>query len=535
MPLSKILNKRILPIMVVVFILSLAVTSIDLDKPYEVWDEITSYTVGLQFWYNIAHGDFNEDSWSISPHPPVARYMFGVVNGGYLVSTVGSELFSASQDDAIEILHFNKTMLPGRLLSIFIASLTALVIFLIGHELYDEKTGFIASLFFILSPAVLGFVKLATPDSITIFFYTIAIYFFILGVKHDKYRHYIISAVLTGLAIGSKLNSGTLFFVLPLIYIAYKRKNVVQLKTIKIILIYLILPVAIFFGIWPRLWSNTVTNLSEIVGAQSFVSTVPEYFLGGLEHPVYYYFTYLFVKTPFLLLVLLIPAVYLLIKNKENTYITLFLWLLIPIITLSFFGTIKQTGIKNILIIYPALVLLAARGTLFLTETFKRKHIEKIVVVIILIYLAINAAFVHPYYLDYFNELSGGPRNVYENNLFLFGFWGEGIGQAAFYVYDVAEQDTTVQFYVMPRHVIPTLREDMTDLTPHVPSYLSETGEHENWIMTDVIPEADYLVESAHFRLHMNTTFNKLIQDQYDIIHIIEVESAPLAWIYKKN
>ena len=77
--LKNIRNKTI-SIALVLVILTVSVRMIDIDKPYEIWDEITSYTVGLQLWYNVFHGDFDPDHWMISPHPPVTRYIYGIIN-----------------------------------------------------------------------------------------------------------------------------------------------------------------------------------------------------------------------------------------------------------------------------------------------------------------------------------------------------------------------------------------------------------------------------------------------------------------------
>lgn len=529
----KKLFKEKLAIMAVIFIISVSVMSVDLDKPTETWDEITSYSVGLQFWFNIAKGDFSSDSWKISPHPPVARYIFGVVNGASLFAEHGTSMLSMSQEEATQLLQ-DVNYLPGRYLSIIFAALISVFVFLIGAELFDRKTGLIASIFLILSPAFFGFVRLAIPDSITIFFFVASLFFFILGLKQNKNRYYILSAIGTGLAIASKFNTFSLFFLLPIIYILYKKQDVIKKKnykeTIMRIAMFLIIPIFIFFAVWPRLWSNTSANLSEVFQSQSFVSTTPEFFFGAFEHPIHYYFTYLFVKTPFLILLLIIPTIYILIKKKDNPTITLFLWLLIPIIALSIFGSVKQTGIKNILLVYPALTLIAARGVLFISE-LNRNHLDKIVVLIISIYLAINLAAVHPYYIDYYNELVGGPNNVYENKLFLFGFWGEGIGEATDYLNENTEG--SVQFFIMPRHVIPDT--ELTDLTPFVPKYLSDTGEAQNMDMANVLPEANYIVENTYFRWYMNSTFNEFIAQDYELIHTVKVADAPLVWIYKLN
>jgi len=150
-----------------------------------------------------------------------------------------------------------------------------------------------------------------------------------------------------------------------------------------------------------------------------------------------------------------------------------------------------------------------------------------------LAYLAVSSASVHPYYLDYYNELAGGAGNVYNNHMFAVGQWGEGIDAAARWVYTNAEPGSTVQFFVMPRHVIPPIRADLTDITPFTPKYVSGT-DNLNWDMTNVTAQADYVVENTFFRLYMNESFHDDIASRYTLIHTVEVQGAPLAWVYER-
>jgi hypothetical protein len=53
---------------------------------------------------------------------------------------------------------------------------------------------------------------------------------------------------------------------------------------------------------------------------------------------------------------------------------------------------------------------------------------------VLVAYLGITAARIHPYYLDYYGEHVGGPAGVAERKLFEVAWWGEGIADAVDHV-----------------------------------------------------------------------------------------------------
>ena len=63
------------------------------------------------------------------------------------------------------------------------------------------------------------------------------------------------------------------------------------------------------------------------------------------------------------------------------------------------------------------------------------------------IYLGVACVRIHPYYLDYYNEVVGGPSGAWEARLFETGWWGEGMDRAVAWVNDNApEKATSVVF-----------------------------------------------------------------------------------------
>ncbi|MFH1364903.1 MAG: glycosyltransferase family 39 protein, partial [Candidatus Aenigmatarchaeota archaeon] len=532
-------------ILAILIVLTLSVRVIDIDKPYETWDEITTYSIGLNLWFNVLSGDFSPETWKTysldytgSLHPPLARFTYGIVNGIYIFSQTGTSVLSSGYDDAVYTMYVLKNLAPGRALSAAFAAATTVLIFLLSRKYFGLNVAILASIIFALLPVSIAQTKLAALDAMLVFMYTITIYFFIRGLKERKYFY--LSLIFTGLSIATKYNSATLFILLPLIYFTFGKKKVIQKKHLFLLPVVAII---ILFLVWPRFWPDPIggamTNITGWLSMTGDTGVVPEYFLGGFVHPEHYEITYVLVTMPVIILAFFILGIAHSLKRRSFGDKTVLLWFAIPLLLYSLFA-FRMSGPRYVFMIYPAIAVLSAVGMMKLMDWLRGakkygKYFYYIIPILTVMYLIATAVAVHPFYLDYYNEAVGGPENVYENNMFAIGQWGQGIGTATFWLNDNAKEDSTVQFYVMPRHVIPPIREDITDLTPFIPKYLSDIDENEKWVMTDVEPEAQYLVENTYFRLYLNTTFHDIISKDYDLIYMLKVEGAPLAWIYEKK
>lgn len=543
------LDAKTVIIVVSLLLLTLTFRVIDIDKPYETWDEITTYSVGLNLWYNILHGDFSPETWktystdfSGSLHPPLVRYVYGLVNGAYIFSQTGSDLFASGYDDAISTMFALKNLAPGRALSAVFAAATTILVFLMARTYFGTRIAVISAATFALLPVSIAQTKIAALDAMLAFVYTMTIYFFLRGLRDRKYFY--LSLLFSGFAIATKYNSVTLFGLLPLLYFVHRDKQVVKRRHL---LLIPIVSVAVLFLIWPRLWPDPIGGaLTNVNGWLSMGSgNVGEYFLGEFHRaqPVYYESVYILATTPALFLLLFFLGTAVALKKRKTGDMVFLLWFFMPLLIYSFWQ-FKMNGPRYVFMIYPAFSVFIGLGLAAAADYLRAKAPAGKT---ILYYAAFAAAFgsliaadiaVHPYYLDYYNEFVGGPANAYERNLFTVGRWGEGIGEAAFYVYGHAEAGASVQFFVMPRHAIPPLqlhRDDLTEITPFIPKYLSAINDNENWDLTNVTAEADYVVENTYFRLYMNESFSELIAGDYGLNHVVDVQGAPLAWIYRRN
>jgi 4-amino-4-deoxy-L-arabinose transferase-like glycosyltransferase len=155
------------------------------------------------------------------------------------------------------------------------------------------------------------------------------------------------------------------------------------------------------------------------------------YFLGEISASgwkIYFPFVYL-IKEPLAFHILWILAlIYFALKIKEPFWketfkrfknfikehfveFSMVLWLLI-----YWLISIKSNlniGVRHLLPIFPFMIILTAKGTIFWFENFKNKKFAYGFLAILLFWQAISVLKIYPYFLAYANEIVGGPENVY--------------------------------------------------------------------------------------------------------------------------
>lgn len=532
-------DKKVLAL--IILALSLSVLLVDIDKPSEIWDERARYVAGLNQVYNIVQGRFDSDSWRLNYyHPPIGKYLYGAVNGAYLYTKVPN-LLSLSYDQALQILDETKNLLPGRILAVILGSLSVVFTFLIGYDFIDKRIGVAAALILLFTPAFIAHVKVENLEAPLLFFFLATVYTFLKAAsKGGNSKYYIISAVLAGLAIGTKLNNAALVFLLPAFYIFLNHKLLLKdrmkfFKNIpRNIWLFPVIAVLVFFITWPWLWSDPVGNLQASLSWWTYHPT--EYFLGNLTTaPFDYYLVYFFATIPVVFIIFFLVPIFR-INNQEKFTKLALLWFAISIILFSL-TQFKQNGTSYIISIYPAFAILAASGLLAIYEAHKHWHrnFGKIFLILLAAYTAISLLTVHPYYLDYYNELTGGPENVYKERLFIIGYQGEGLGEAVSYINKVAPENSRVEFHFVPSHLSRNLRSDISDLNP--PEKSGGVVRLSNITIADQnLHGADFVVENTYFKWYFNGTFDKVLSDNsYELDKTVTASGAPLVWVYKKK
>jgi len=110
-------------------------------------------------------------------------------------------------------------------------------------------------------------------------------------------------------------------------------------------------------------------------------------------------------------------------------------------------------------------------------------------------------------YLDYYNEVAGGPKAASDRRLFEIAWWGEGLKEAAEFVSRAAPEGATVNIHAHPTHVV------------HLRSDLKR------------VPDA----KVADFVIH-NNLFNPPIKlPTHRTAYVVRANGGALVWVYQRE
>ncbi len=221
--------KMLFLVLMVSFILNIIGINWGLPSPSSRgWaaDEITPSSVlnGLEMKFS--------NGWS-SRYPPLHFY---VLSAFYL------PVYSL---DALKIINIPNLSLNtiyfiiGRLVSVFMGTFIVFMVYLCGCEITDKKSAPFASLITALTPAFLYYSKTSNVDIPYIFWFIIALYFFIRIMKYHRTSDYILFAGTAVFSLCAKDQAYGLLFVTPFIIILSlhrheqkHQKNPIILKSI---------------------------------------------------------------------------------------------------------------------------------------------------------------------------------------------------------------------------------------------------------------------------------------------------------------
>jgi 4-amino-4-deoxy-L-arabinose transferase-like glycosyltransferase len=444
---------------VVLFLVALSFRLWDLNATGGTWDEIVYFRAGKHYVWHLLHLNFDHQIWAENAEvPPMAKYIYGATN----------LLFVKGQDDYT----------ASRVLSAIMAALTCIIVYLVGKEFFEKRVGILAALILAFLPPFVAHGKIAGIESPLALFFSLTVYLFLRGIKTGNQLRYLLSGIVCGVSLATKFTALLLFILIFLIFLLAKKGELLKKREITMPLMVIFFPLIALLtlvALWPWLWRSPFWQLMNSAATyQNYGEWIREYFLGKMVRlPVYYYLVYFSATTPTLILILLVAFVHKTIKNRTFYLFALALWLLVPFLW-SFAG-LRADGIRYIYPIYPPLSLISAIGFFHITDALPLGRYKRatggFISTIVVGYLVITCLIIHPYYLDYYNEIVGGPKNVYRHRWFEIGWWGEGIKEAVEYVNKNASPGSYVYLKVKPSHEIPPLNSSLKDYRSYADNF----------------------------------------------------------------
>jgi len=534
----------------IIVLLAFSIRYVSLNDNGITSDEPIYSLIGVYYVDDLLHLNFGSENWAKNlEHPPLSKYIYGAAS--YLVNG------PAHTEDVFPV---------AKLASLIMGVLTCVLVYLIGRDFLDRNTGFAAAVILALLPTFIAHTQIAALESPLAFFVTLTVYLYLLAMKNENRNLFIASAVAFGLVMSTKYNGALILPVLGLFYLIYRlsqfkaregrldlttiRANLGTLVPVKSVLIFLGLAVIMFFVFWPYLWSNPIAHLQQSLAHWS--APMSEYFLGvKVTPPLYYYPVYFLVTLPLLLFIPLAIGIVDGIRSRDPFKAALLLWFVVPFA--YGFSSFIQDGIRYIFIIYPAVALLCAlglaRAAVWISKVAgaRLRNMDGSKVLLTLtavtaIYLLITAWSVYPYYLDYYNGLTGGPKNVQEHRLFKIGWWGEGIKECMNWIGSTAPSNAQVLMLTLPEDPTNTLA--FTHDQQYVYPWLADIGgtnktyafSREPLLMPlgdgstmPIVP--DYVIINQKMQEDFNVTF---VDPGYSLVYEATVQGAPLAQVYQK-
>lgn len=510
MNLKKVLTRHtILFLSLFIFFLAFSLRVWNLNSMGQVWDEnslLRDYAYHhIRDAKNLDFG--NEFWWKGTPdHPPLVRYLRGIAS---LPDIAGWD------KDGWPIYNYDLTY--NRMLSVFLTSFAAVLVFLIGARYISLYSGFAAGMIFSMMPISLGHSQIAMLEPLSLFFFTASMFtFFLFLEKPDKKR-----IILAGVALGfAVLARETHIMLVPMMLLIIFIKHRTDKKIIRTIFYKTMgifgISFLTFFCLWPMPFFHLDYMYRYFVDLRINVKTsIPEVFFGRLMLvPIPYYFVYFIITTPLIILLLSLISLKKIDRSKNWIWYSLILWLCFPFL-LSFYPK-REQGIRYIIQICAPLALIAGLGFETIMSRFTNKFNYKVVALgVLFLYQFIILWRITPYYIDYFNILVGGAKGVYEKRLFHLAWWGEGIKEAFTYLDKNAWKGATVGIATSPSHILPPLPERKV-----IPYKDSE--------------RYDYVVVNFYHIVRIGFDDSKVRRD-YKVVYSVIADGAHLVEVYKKR
>lgn len=521
-----------------IFLFAFCLRLWNLNLAGRVVDEAGQGADGIKIIKFTLNGDFNNPFlWKNMDHPVLMRYIRGLASYFDIAS------YSLNGDP---ILNYDLTY--NRLVSVILTSLTCVLVLLIGIKYISYFVGITAGIILAMIPVLLGHSQIAMYEPFVIFFYTATVYSFLLYLENPSNKRLVFTGIILGLAIQSKESNILLVPQILIIYFFwywYVGRKEHTKHTIKKILYIFLIGFATFMLIWPTIFFKFNELLKFQLDLRFGVHTsIPEVFYGKLFlNRRFYYFVYFLITTPlaiyFLLLTGLLSIDTLnykssrhklqsifkmkLFKNKLTTnfklnkkykwiFYVFIIWFAFPFIQSLYHK--REQGIRYIIEIYAPMSIIAAMGFDYLISSFTKKVWTKYLFLIPLIfYQFIILLRITPYYLDYFNILVGGAKNVYKNKLFHLAWWGEGNREAGLYLAKNAPAGSKIGNALSFKHTLPPLKK--------LKVYPYKNNENYNYVLVDF-----YNIVRMGFD-------DTKIKQNYKVVYSVMADGAHLVEVYK--
>lgn len=433
-----------------------------------------------------------------------------------------------------------------RVYGVLLASLTVFLISWWATKSYGLLNGLFAALALSLYPLFWSESHFNTEKDIPeTFYWSFFLFCFWKGVTNKSLKWILISSVIFGFALGTKLN---IFFAIPIVlaWVAfyYGKEifcNKISLKklikeNVKTILSLLLIPViglGIVIASWPYLWADVVGGIQTVLKYYQAigVSAMSDYKLFNLLRINPFALKWITYTTPPAILIFLIVgvfvAIYNIFKKKDDVAFLFLLWFLVPIARVTLPNASIYGGVRQIMEFIPAMALLTGFGAVFLVKQFKKvmflRKIALMLVMIPFVFIIITLIKIHPNENVYFNRLIGGLKGAKEQN---FPYWGNSFGaayrQGVSWLNENAEEESNV---VLVYELMPNI--------PHI--WLRQDLKFSNRYRGGYPKDGEYAITLTYDKTATRSYYDKYLEKLVKPVYEVRVDSVSILKVWKNS
>lgn len=306
-----------------------------------------------------------------------------------------------------------RLLIACRLMTIVMGVVLGVLLWVWTNELFGPGAATAALLFYCFSPSILAHAHLATNDTALTLFYTLALYLFWKFLRAPSRTLAAVVGASFAAALTVKFSAVILLPTYVGLFLWEYRRDPPRLKQaaqhalwcvgaalITILLVYGITQWRVFFDGLRRISANVSLGRAGFLMGQYGVKGWPHYFAVAF-----------LLKTPAAFLALLAISLGTFRQWRRREFLLGWVYFSSAMFVLVASMSRVQIGHRHILPIYPMLCLALGEAAQRLWSS--RTLVGRGAVIGLSLWIASSAAWTHPHYIAYFNELAGGSRNGY--------------------------------------------------------------------------------------------------------------------------
>jgi hypothetical protein len=299
----------------------------------------------------------------------------------------------------------------GYALNIFLGSLSAVLIFLIGYLISKEvKIGLFAALMFALIPQHIVWSSSTASEPMFVFYALLAVFAFLLSFEFNTWWSNLFAISSLAFAMQVKTESGALLALFGLLMLLLDKKLRIKIGTMKFLvpwIIFLVLVTPYIIHTYHSSKTDPWGSSGKMFGFEFFKENAP-------TNTWFWTFGYETIEHPLLFTIFALIGFIFTFKKEKGIIFFLGIWFMIFFMVYAFFyaGSVRYgTDVRYSLIGYPPLVLLAGYGVFFLHKNLSKKIKSDLLIssIFVLIIFILGFSF-------YYKSVSTMPNDITEAN-----------------------------------------------------------------------------------------------------------------------